>query len=98
FSKKLNWFDHHGFGHVWDSVISSKELGVRKPSPLLYQTALAPGGILPGEAVFVGHNAGELQGAHAVGMKTIAFNYEADAVADIYLDRFSDLLTVPFIE
>ncbi len=98
FSKKLNWFDHHGFGHVWDSVISSKELGVRKPSPVLYQTALAQGGILPGEAVFVGHNAGELQGAQAVGMKTIAFNYEPDAVADVYLDRFSDLLTVPFIE
>lgn len=98
FSKKLNWFDQYGFGHVWDSVISSKELGVRKPSPVLYETAIAQVGISPCEAVFVGHKTTELQGARAVGMKTIAFNYEADAVADIYLDKFSDLLTVPFIE
>lgn len=97
FSKKLNWFDQYGFGHVWDSVISSKELGVRKPSPVLYETALAQVGISPDEAVFVGHKTTELQGARAVGMKTIAFNYEVDAVADIYLEKFSDLLTVPFI-
>jgi len=97
YSKKLNWFDQYGFGHVWDSVISSKELGVRKPSPLLYETAITQVGISPCEAVFVGHKTTELQGARAVGMKTIAFNYEADAVADIYLDKFSDLLTVSFI-
>ncbi|HWR65096.1 MAG TPA: HAD family hydrolase, partial [Bellilinea sp.] len=97
YSKKLNWFDQYGFGHVWDSVISSKELGVRKPSPLLYESAITQVGITPDEAVFVGHKTTELQGARAVGMKTIAFNYELDAVADIYLEKFSDLLTVPFI-
>jgi len=97
FSKKLNWFDQYGFGHVWDSVISSKELGVRKPSPVLYETAIAQVGIAPDEAVFVGHKTSELQGARDVGMKTIAFNYEVDAVADVYLEKFSDLLIVPFI-
>lgn len=97
YSKKLNWFDHYGFGHVWDSVISSKELGVRKPSPVIYETAITQVGISPCEAVFVGHKTTELQGARAVGMKTVAFNYEADAVADVYLEKFSDLLTVPFI-
>jgi len=98
FSKKLNWFDHYGFGHVWDSIISSKELGERKPSRLLYESAMTQVGICAADAVFVGHKATELEGARAVGMKTIAVNYEAEAVADIYLERFSDLLTVPFIE
>lgn len=98
FSKKLTWFDQHGFGHVWDSVISSKELGVRKPSPVLYRSALEQTGTYPNETVFVGHKASELQGAREVGMRTVAFNYEEGAVADFYIDQFCDLLQVPFIK
>jgi hypothetical protein len=41
----------------------------------------------------VGHRAVELQGARDVGMKTIAFNYDADAEADFYIEDFSQLLT-----
>jgi putative hydrolase of the HAD superfamily len=97
FSKKLNWFDEHGFGRVWDVVISSKELGVRKPSPEMYQEALSQAGVTPGEAIFVGHKKSELDGAKAMGMKTVAFNYDRDAIADIYIKQFSDLLKVPFL-
>ena len=46
---------------------------------------------------FVGHKASELEGARAVGMKTIAFNYENSAKADFYIRRFSDLLKLPVI-
>jgi putative hydrolase of the HAD superfamily len=98
FSKKLGWFDEHGFGRVWDVVISSKELGVRKPSPEMYQEALSQAGVTPEEAIFVGHKKSELDGAKAVGLKTIAFNYDRDATADIYINHFSDLLNVPFLE
>lgn len=98
FTKKLTWFDQHGFGHVWDSVISSRELGERKPSPLLYESAIEQTGISPCEAVFVGHKARELEGAREVGMKTIAFNYEENAIADFYIQHFSDLLSVPIIK
>lgn len=97
-TNKLTWFDRHGFGHVWDSVISSRELGVRKPSPILYQSAIEQTGIRPREAVFVGHKASELQGARAIGMRTVAFNYEDGAAADFYIDHFSELLNVPFIK
>ena len=97
FSKKLNWFEQHGFGRVWDAVISSKELGVRKPSPAMYEKAIAQTGIRPEEAVFVGHKTSELEGAKAVGLKTIAFNYDSDAVADIYIKKFCDLLQVSLL-
>jgi hypothetical protein len=46
------------------------------------------------EAAFVGHDAEELSGAAAVGMRTIAFNHAADAKADRYLIRFEQLLDV----
>ena len=98
FTRKLNWFDEHGFGRVWDVVISSKELGVRKPDPSMYEEAIHQTGVRPDEAVFVGHKTHELDGAHAVGLKTVAFNYDADARADVYIEKFSDLLDISLLE
>ncbi len=97
FSRKLDWFDEHGFGRVWDVVISSKEIGARKPAPGMYEEALLQTGLKPEEAVFVGHKTHELDGAKAIGMKTIAFNYDPDARADVYIDQFADLLSVPLL-
>lgn len=98
FTRKLDWFDEHGFGRVWDVVISSKEIGVRKPAPSMYEVALNQTGMKPAEAVFVGHKTYELDGARAVGMKTIAFNYDADAQADVFIKDFRDLLSVSLLE
>ena len=97
FTRKLNWFEEHGFGRVWDVVISSKEIGVRKPAPSMYEEAINQTGIKPQEAVFVGHKTHELEGARALGFKTIAFNYDADAPADVYIEKFCDLLKVPLL-
>jgi len=97
FSKKLAWFEQRGFGHVWDSVISSKEVGARKPSPLLYRMALNQVGVQACESVFVGHKATELDGARKVGMKTVAFNREPDAKADFYINEFHELLELSYV-
>jgi len=93
-SAKLSWFERGGFGHVWDSIISSKELGVRKPNPNIYLAALTQLDLIPCQAVFVGHKMSEIIGAHNVGMKTIAFNYENDVESDFYIEEFQDLLDV----
>lgn len=98
FSKKLKWFDEHGFGNVWDVMISSREIGMRKPEPTMYELALQQTGLNPCEAVFIGHKTSELEGAKRVGMKTIAFNYDADAPADYYIDHFKDLLTLSCLQ
>lgn len=92
---KLNWFERGGFGHVWDSIISSRELGMRKPDPRIYRAALEQLGVRADQAVFVGHRALELEGARNAGMQAIAFNYDADAEADYFVEKFPDLLTVP---
>jgi len=92
---KLNWFERGGFGDVWDSVISSKELGVRKPNPRIYQVALQQLGVSADQTIFVGHKSSELDGAKAVGIRTIAFNYEDGVAADFYISHFSDILKIP---
>jgi putative hydrolase of the HAD superfamily len=94
---KLEWFEQGGFVHVWDSIISSQEVGVRKPDPAIYCAAMRQLGVTSERAVFVGHKASELEGARAVGMRTIAFNYEDSAKADFYIQKFSELLTLPVI-
>jgi putative hydrolase of the HAD superfamily len=94
---KLSWFEKGGFGNVWDALISSNEIGVCKPDPRIYQAALQQLGTQPKQTIFVGHKAAELEGAKAVGMHTIAFNYEESAKADFYIDKFSSLLTIPLL-
>lgn len=94
-STKLRWFESAGIGHLWDAFVSSREVGVCKPDPRIYRAALRQLSALPGEAVFVGHKASELEGAKAVGIATIAFNPDPGARGDIYVERFADLLQVP---
>ncbi len=96
-SVKLRWFDQAGIAHVWDTIISSCDLGVRKPDPRIYHAALRQLSARPDEAVFVGHKISELDGARAVGMTTIAFNYDEGAQADFYVEQLPDLLTLPII-
>lgn len=90
-SSKLRWFEREGFGHVWDSIISSSEFGTRKPDMTLYRAVLRQLNIPARQAVFIGHKASELEGACAAGMHTLAFNPDPDARADIFIKNFTDL-------
>jgi putative hydrolase of the HAD superfamily len=94
---KLGWFERGGFGDVWDSIISSADLGVQKPDPSIYLAALQQLGLAVEQAVFIAHLPEELEGAHAIGMKTIAFNYGVGTKADFHIEKFSDLLRIPII-
>ena len=94
---KLAWFEQAGFGHVWDAVISSREIGIQKPDPLIFNAALGQLGVCPCQAAFIGHSQEELQGARALGMPTIAFNCEASVPADFHLKDFEDLLKVSLL-
>jgi len=94
---KINKLERGGFGNIWDSIISSREVGVQKPDPKIYQLALQQLGITSNQAVFVGHKAIELEGARNVGMKTVAINYENGAEADFYIDKLSDLMKLPIM-
>ena len=91
---KLEWLRRNGIDQVWDVFVSSCEEGVRKPSPGIYEIALERLGISSPESAFVGHKKSELDGATAVGMRTVAFNYEAEAEADDHIERFDELLAL----
>jgi FMN phosphatase YigB (HAD superfamily) len=76
----------------WAAVISSRDQGCTMPDAACYRAALAALQLPAAEAAFVGHDARELRGAAVQGLSTIAFNGDGDARADVYLQRFEDLI------
>jgi putative hydrolase of the HAD superfamily len=94
-SVKLGWFEKGGFGNVWDSIISSHDLGVQKPDAQMYQAVLLQMGVQAHQAIFIGHDKDELKGAHDLGMRTVAFNNQEKVTADYYIGKFSDLIEIP---
>ena len=76
----------------WAAVISSRDLGCTMPEAACYRAALQAMQLPAAEVAFVGHDARELRGAAVQGLATIAFNSDRDARADVYLQRFEDLI------
>ena len=96
-STKLAWFKKQGLDIAWDAYANSMDLKTRKPDLYMFEAALEEAGVTADETVFVGHDARELNGARRAGLRTIAFNYDPDVEADYFVDKFEDLLTLPFL-
>ena len=81
-----------GIEELFTTVISSIDLKQTMPVATCYRAALREMELPASLVAFVDHDAGELAGAAAIGMPTVAFNFDPEAEADVYLDRFEDLL------
>ncbi len=86
--------DRFGIDRLFVTVVSSIELGRTMPDPAGYRAAIDAMQFPAEQVAFVGHDTAELAGAAAVGMPTIAFNFDPDAQADVRLDRIEELLEV----
>ena len=96
-SVKLTWFKEKGLNVSWDTYANSMYLKIRKPDLKMFKYALEEVGVKKEEAIFVGHESREINGAKHAGLQTIAFNYDPDVKADYYIDNFEDLLTLPIL-
>lgn len=56
---------------IFDPVVISGDVGLRKPDPRIYRLALEPGGISPGQAVFIDDAEPNTEAAAALGMHTV---------------------------
>ncbi len=95
---KMRWLAKVGVAPFIDIVSCSSTLGAHKPEPAIYLNALVQARLTPPEAAFVGHDAGELEGARRAGMATVAVNHNPDARADYYCAALPDLLNVPIFQ
>ena len=68
---------------LFDAVIESSKVGVRKPDPRFYELACSELGISPEEAVFLDDLGINLKPAKAMGMTTIKVLSPEQALADL---------------
>ena len=95
---KMEWPARVGVAEFIDVIACSTDVRVHKPDPAIYQHALTQARLTPAEAAFVGHDKRELDGAHSVGMLTVAVNYEPGTQADYCVQSLPDLLDLAIFQ
>ena len=68
---------------LFDAVIESRHLGIRKPNPEFYELACKRMGVAPEETVFLDDLGSNLKPARALGMITIKVVTEEQTLADL---------------
>lgn len=66
---------------LFDDVVDSSAVGLRKPDPRIYELSLERLGVAAAAAVFVDDAPGNVLGAQAVGMRAVLIGTEVDDVA-----------------
>jgi len=61
---------------LFDDVVDSSEVGLRKPDPAIYRLSLERLGVGAGEAAFVDDAPGNVAGAEAVGIASVLIGHE----------------------
>lgn len=88
------WGDHwratFPVDELFEVVVDSSDVGMRKPDPRIYLLTCERVGVAPDAAVFVDDNAENIAAARALGMETVHFGedpFVAVAELDAILDR-----------
>jgi putative hydrolase of the HAD superfamily len=77
----LRLIDAAGIRDSFDPILISAAVGVRKPTPSLFETVVRTWGVSPAEAVMVGDTLGEdILGAQRAGLHQVWVQAEADPV------------------
>ena len=72
--------DDLGVGKFFDDRVFSDEVGIRKPEPMIFETALGHLGMRPGEVVHVGDDlVADVAGSKAIGMRGVWFDVGHDS-------------------
>lgn len=72
--------------HFFNTVTSSEEVGLKKPHPVIFETALNKASVPPERSIMIGDTfEADILGAEQVGMNTLFFNYRNDAVPRDYI-------------
>ena len=70
-----------GLTHFFDSVVISAEVGIKKPDPRIFDSALEQTGMKPEEVVYVGDTEDDTEAARAAGIVPILIQTENEGNA-----------------
>ena len=77
--KKLK---NSGIDCYFSTVTTSEEVGLKKPNPKVFLTALNKANSLPAQSVMIGDSLeADILGANNIGMQTIFYNYRNESIS-----------------
>lgn len=77
--KKLK---NSGIDHYFSTVTTSEEVGLKKPNPKVFLTALNKANSFPTQSVMIGDSLeADILGANNIGMETIFYNYRNESIS-----------------
>ena len=76
-------YDRSRFAELFDAVVISSEVGLRKPDPEIYALACERLGLAPERCVFVDDLGGNLKPAAAIGIATVKHTEAAATIAEL---------------
>jgi epoxide hydrolase-like predicted phosphatase len=79
----LDLYPRERFADLFDAVVISGEVGLRKPDPAIFKLTTDKLGVAPGACVFVDDHPGHLQAALEGGMKTVLHRTPAETIAEL---------------
>lgn len=81
-----------GLSHHIQAFVASGDVGVGKPNPLPYATALEAIGVAPVNAVMIGNSWSlDVQGAERLGIRSIWFNVDEEGRPEDGLQPFAEI-------
>jgi putative hydrolase of the HAD superfamily len=99
----LEDFDRLGIARFMDAIVTSSQVGVRKPHPEIFRRVLDELGVEPQEAVFVGDKLREdVYGPQELGMRAVltrqfrSEDVDPDKAPDLVIDSLAGLL--PYLD
>ena len=78
-----NEYPREGWDEMFDAIVISGEVGMRKPDPAIYQLGAESIGLQPSECVFVDDLPGNLKPARELGMATVHHTSAEQTVAEL---------------
>ncbi|EQD30898.1 HAD-superfamily hydrolase, subfamily IA, variant 3 [mine drainage metagenome] len=78
-----------GLSGIFDHIFVPMDTGSRKPNARAYLAVIEHYKVKPSDALFVGHDKDELDGARAVGISSVS--YRGDRDGDYYASTFDEI-------
>lgn len=83
---RITFYDPAGLSSYFTDLITSKDVGLKKPHSRLFDLVLAKHGLRKEDVLFIGHDYDELRGAAEYGFTVAAVRYKKELRAAGHLD------------
>ncbi len=97
---RRNILERFNINEFIDTVFSSKSYNLTKPNPKIFELAMNKFSLSSSDVFFVGHDKEEIDGAEAIGIRSVEFNnYLGLPTSATYkIDHFSELINLTLNE